>query len=188
MQAVIAVLTETHRNMERVLMLMRFQLDSLKAYNHAAAYILLGNAVGYMHRYPSLVHHPIEELISAKLVRYAPETSTLCSRINDQHRRFAATEIALLGDVRAAHTRDGEGWRNIKDTGIAYCLEHANHIRMEESELFPLATRWLKGADWHEIGGKFKSVMDPLFDSSELSRYDSLYDYLMAEGKRFDMH
>ncbi|HEX4300542.1 MAG TPA: hemerythrin domain-containing protein [Gammaproteobacteria bacterium] len=188
MQAVIAVLTETHRNMERVLMLMRFQLDSLKPHNHAAAYVLLANAVGYMHRYPSLIHHPAEELIGAKLARYAPETRALCDRIREQHQRFATVEIRLQRDIRAAHASDGDGWRDIQEQGVAYCLEHATHIRLEETELFPLALRWLKGADWHEIDGQCKAMSDPLFDGKDLGRYDSLYDYLMTDGQRFDLH
>src|ERR1700749_4903833 len=151
MQAVIAVLTDTHRNMERVLMLMRFQLDSLRQQNHASAYILLGNAIGYMHRYPNLVHHPVEDLICAKLAHKLPETSALCLRIREQHLAFTSAETALLKDIHVARDNEGRGWRGIQEQGVAYCVAHANHIRREETELFPQALRALKGADWDEI-------------------------------------
>jgi hemerythrin-like domain-containing protein len=188
MQAVISVLTDTHRNMERVLTLMRFQLDSLRQGNHASAYVLLSNAFGYMHRYPSLVHHPTEERICAKLVGYSPETQDLCLRIHDQHASFATTEGALLKELRTAQKDDGRGWRSIKEQGVAYCVEHANHIRREETELFPLALRWLKGADWDEIGDGHKAMVDPLFSDGELGHYDSLYDFLMLADRNYGSH
>src|ERR1700743_3052723 len=115
MQDVIAVLTDTHRNMERVLMLMRFQLDSLRQQNHASAYILLGNAIGYMHRYPNLVHPPIEDLICAKLGHKLPELRPLVPPIREQPPAFPPAETPLPKDIHVARDNEGRGWRGIQE-------------------------------------------------------------------------
>jgi len=180
-------LTDAHRNMERVLTLVRLQVDSLKEGQDASGFLLLSNAIGYMRDFPGVIHHPVEDLIFTRLVQHAPETRAVCARLHDQHLNFRRREATLLRRIHSAQGGDAEACREVKRMGTAYCTEHANHIRSEEVEVFPQAERWFGASDWEDIREQSKLIMDPL-QERDLQQYDNLYDYLMTAGKRFNLH
>ncbi len=181
---IIRGLTDGHRNMERVLTLVRFQLDSMREGDEAQPqpnYRLLANALVYMRDFPGVSHHPVEEMISDKLVGYAPEHRLVCSQLTAQHRSFGQREEALLQYIRRSRLGDEMAQRHVKDLGVAYCAEHASHIRSEEVEVFPGATRWLTPTDWQDVARRSRATIDPALEQRELKRYDNLYERLMAE-------
>ena len=175
-------LTDGHRNMERVLTLVRLQLDSIRDdVADGADFRLLGNAVVYMRDYPGVNHHPVEEMIFQKLTGYSPEHGVACTQLAGQHRSFGERESGLLHHIRRASPGDEMARRHVKDLGTAYCADHSSHIRAEEAELFPGAVRWLTPLDWQEVARRSRDTIDPALKERELKRYDNLYDRLMAE-------
>ena len=110
-------LTDAHRNMERVLTLIQLQVDSLRSGSDAEGFLLLHNAVGYMHNYPGVIHHPTEELIFGKLIKHAPQTRTVCTRLHDQHEGFRNQEVTLLQRIRSAQGGDLGACRQVKEIG-----------------------------------------------------------------------
>ncbi|HEX2666986.1 MAG TPA: hemerythrin domain-containing protein [Gammaproteobacteria bacterium] len=181
-------LTDAHRNMERVLTLIRLQVDTLREGQDPEAYQLLTNAVGYMRNYPGVIHHPVEDLIFGKLMTHVPAARTVCARLHEQHMSFRRREVTLLRRILSAQSGDAESCRQVKKLGAAYCTEHANHIRSEEVEVFPQAVRYLSMADWEEIGDQSRTMIDPLLERNDLRQFDNLYDYLMTAGKNFNVH
>ena len=181
-------LIDAHRNMERVLTLIQLQVDSLKPSADAEGLLLLGNAIGYMRNYPGVIHHPTEELIFSRLVSNAPENRALCARLHDQHEVFREQESVLLHRIRNAQGGDLDACRDIKRVGTAYCAEHANHIRLEELDMFPQAIRWLDAYDWDQVGTAARSIIDPALGREDLKQYDNLFDFLMNSGRNFGSH
>jgi hemerythrin-like domain-containing protein len=181
-------LTDAHRNMERVLTLIQLQVDSLKSASDAEGFLLLSNAVGYMRNYPGVIHHPTEELIFGKLIKHAPETRSVCTRLHDQHEAFREQETVLLRRIRSAQSGDLGACRQVKEIGSSYCAEHASHIRSEEVDMLPWAVKWLNAGDWQEIGERSRAMIDPALEQNDLKQYDNLYDYLMNAGRNFDLH
>lgn len=173
--------------MERVLTLIRMQVDSLQEGQDSAGFLLLSNAIGYMRDFPGVIHHPVEDLIFTRLVQHAPEIRAVCARLHDQHLNFRRREATLLRRIRSAQDGDAEACREVKRIGTAYCTEHANHIRSEEVEVFPQAEHWLEASDWAEIREQSKLITDPLQDR-DLQQFDNLYDYLMTAGRNFNVH
>lgn len=175
-------LTDGHRNMERVLTLVRFQLDSIRDGEPDGADLrLLGNAFIYMRDYPGVNHHPVEEMIFEKLTGYAPEHGLACSQLTGQHRSFSERENGLLHHIRRARLGDEMARRHVKDLGIAYCADHSSHIRSEEVDVFPGAMRWLTPMDWQQVARRSRDTIDPELQQHELKRYDNLYDRLIRE-------
>lgn len=174
-------LSDGHRNMERVLTLMRLQLDSIRdGVDEGADFRLLGKAFVYMRDYPGVNHHPVEEMIFDKLVGYAPEHGLACAQLAGQHRSFGERENGLLHHVRRAQLGDEMARRHVKDLGTAYCADHSSHIRTEEVDVLPGAVRWLTPLDWQEVARRSRDTIDPGLQQRELKRYDNLYDRLMA--------
>lgn len=181
-------LTDAHRNMERVLTLIRLQVDTLREGQDAEAYQLLTNAVGYMRNYPGVIHHPVEDLIFGRLVVHAPQTRTVCARLHEQHKSFRRREATLLRRILSAQQGDAEACQQVKKLGTSYCNEHANHIRSEEVEVFPQAARYLSLDEWEEIGDQSRALIDPILERNDLKQFDNLYDYLMTAGRNFNLH
>lgn len=178
--SIIRSLTAGHRNMERVLTLVRLKLDTLHGSKDEVDFQLLSNAIGYMQNYPGVSHHPTEDVIISKLLGYASENRGRFSQISDQHQRFSRWEVTLLQKLRDAQAGDAVACREAQELGKTYCAEQASHIHNEEAELFPRALQWLSDADWETVEDHSRSALDPVFARKELQRFDTLHDYLMA--------
>lgn len=174
--------------MERVLTLIRFRVDMLRTSSRVAGFALLKNAIAYMRNYPGLAHHPTEEIIFTRLVDFAPATRALCVRLLDQHKEFGRQETILLRHIRRSQDGNMQARRRLLQVGTAYCVDHADHIRSEEDEAFPQAIKWLPETEWREIGNHAMRLITPFSDEGALDSFESLYDYLMDEGGKFDLH
>lgn len=183
-QKIIDLLTSSHRLMENVVTLIKVQIVMLKpgGDRDEPGFEFLKNAIGYMHNYPGLTHHPAEEILFDRLSRSAPHTRSLCRRLTNQHGEFAQRESNLSLQIDLALSGDLEAYRRIEEMGLAYCMEHAGHIDSEEQEAFPQAAGCLRPEDWREIGELALHSADPLTNREIKTRYDNLYDRLMAAG------
>jgi len=179
-EEVVQSLCDEHRNIERVLLLIRFQSEMLQGVHDLQGFELLTNAIGYMHNYPGVTHHPCEEIIIAKLPALHPPAAQICSQVAEQHKLFGTQESSMLRLIREAQAGDTGACGHLKEIGIFYCAQQAKHISTEEQELFPLALKHLPDKDWQEISARSKSVIDPVFGQGVLQHYQSLYDYLMS--------
>ena len=177
---VIQSLCDEHRNIERVLLLIRFQAETLQGVQDLQGFELLTNAIGYMHNYPGVTHHPCEEIMLARLPALYPASARTCEQVKDQHKTFANQESIMLRLIREAQAGDAHACAQLKVIGAAYCKEQAKHITSEEAELFPLAGEHLSDKDWQDISERSQSVIDPVFGQGALQHYQSLYDYLMS--------
>jgi hemerythrin-like domain-containing protein len=177
-------LLEQHRNIERVLILIRLQVDSLRPVNGARDLHLIDRAITYMSGFPSQVHDPSEDLLLDRLVQRAPASAPLCERLAQQQDTFSAVQSALLGHVRRARSGDDRAHKSVREAGVAYCLQYADHIHSEETDMLPAARHKLTRDDWEDVGRQanytFAGDVHP-----ELKTHDSLYDFLMA-GEAYD--
>jgi hemerythrin-like domain-containing protein len=185
---VIQSLCDEHRNIERVLLLIRFQAETLQGVQDLQGFELLTNAIGYMHNYPGVTHHPCEEIMLARLPALHLASARICNLVKEQHKTFANQESAMLQLIRKAQAGDIDACTRLKEIGIDYCKEQAKHITSEESELFLLAGEYLPDKDWQEIAERSKSVIDPVFGQGVLQHYQSLYDYLMSTKASLNIH
>lgn len=176
-------LVEQHRNIERVLVLIRLQVDSLRPANSGRDLHLIDRAIAYMSGFPSQVHDPSEDLLFVRLVERAPHAAPLCDRLSKQQEAFSVLQSALLGHLRRARQGDDRAHKFVKESGIAYCLQYADHIHSEESDMLPTAHRRLTSDDWEAVGQQAGDTFE-IDSCPELKSHDSLYDFLMAGEAR----
>ena len=62
----------------------------------------------------------------------------------------------------------------LKSLGAAW-----DHMRVEETELLPLAEKYLTAADWLEIDTAFLGHTDPLLGAEVGARYDTLFSRIV---------
>lgn len=185
---IVEALSTAHQMMAHIITLIRVQIDMLYPDTDSLQFEFLSKAIGYMNNFPGIVHHPAEDLIFERLVLHAPQIEPLCAHLIEQHNTFKSMEAAILGHIPRAQSGDGEACRRIKALGLAYCTDHVGHIDDEEGEALPQAVNWLSADDWREIGNKLNFAADPLSDPKILTRYDSLYDFIMEMGTTLTRH
>jgi hemerythrin-like domain-containing protein len=130
----------------------------------------------YIDEFPEKLHHPKEtELLFPKLERAAPELRPVIARLDLDHHNGESRVRALqhlllgwelLGDVRRAAFVDATN---------AYVSFYLDHMRMEETELLPVAERVLTQADWDELDAEFQATRDPLAGGVREPSYDRLF-------------
>ncbi|HEY4128689.1 MAG TPA: hemerythrin domain-containing protein [Gammaproteobacteria bacterium] len=176
---------EQHRNIERVLILIRLQVDSLHTSNRVKDLRFIDRAVVYMTGFPTLVHDPSEEFLFTRLVLRSPACACLCDRLTRQQSAFSTLSSSLLGHLRRAQAGDDCAYKSVKQSGIDYCLQYADHIHSEETDMLPSARRRLSREDWDSVD---QQATEALGNDTwpELRSHDSIYDFLMAGENHHD--
>lgn len=174
-------LRREHANMRSVLVLIDRQLDLLETETGNDP-ILLVNALYYMRKFPSAVHHPKEDAIFDRLVAVEPGWKAEVDKLREQHREIYRLEDCLIEaslDVPAAGTPERA---RLIELGRQYLELQRRHSETEERLLFPQALVSLKPRDWDTIDKGFKTVEDPVFGEHSGERFHMLYEYIMREA------
>ncbi len=178
---VIDKLHHEHANMRRILILVRLQLDLLERQG-MPDFVLLTNALYYMRKFPSIVHHPKEDFIFGKLLAADASVKQEVDRMRRQHEEIYVLEDRLINLVLEVQAGKRELCSRLLELGRLYLKTQAEHVETEERVLFPRALRVLKQKDWKEVRNKSSSIEDPLFGKQVTERYRYLYDYLLHEA------
>ena len=176
----IDALKTDHANMRRVLRLIDGLLDEVET-GRTPNFVLLANALYYMRKFPSEVHHPKEDLIFRLL--YAREPSLLDEVIyaRDEHNEIAEMEEWLAEQVLDAPPPGSAERRGMLESGRRYVATQLRHSEREERLLFPRAQAALSEQDWADVADRFKQIDDPVFGLHGQDRYETLYKHLMHQ-------
>ena len=164
MSDVIWKLRDDHRKLARLMDLIAREVRVFDA-GDLPDYELVSNILDYTQNYPDLYHHPVEDLVLAKLRLRDPDAAANIGELDKEHeklgaltRRFAAALYNVMQDAELP--RD---W-------------------------FPPALRALTDADWQEIRSTITLPGDPLFsDGEEQEKYDRLHREILKWGKPQDV-
>lgn len=174
-------LRREHSNMRSVLVLIGRQLDLLEVEAHTDT-ILLVNAIYYMRKFPSLVHHPKEDAIFQWLVHLDPAWKDEVARLREQHGEIYRLEDWLIETLLDNPKPSRELRDRLVEMGREYLTIQRKHSETEERVLFPQALLTFQGRDWAMINSRFTEVDDPLFGEHSGERYHLLYEHLMREA------
>ncbi|WP_368413497.1 hemerythrin domain-containing protein [Dongia sp.] len=178
MPRAIAQLQLDHRNMTRLLDLLRRELDAYRA-GQALDVDLLGSIMEYSLHYPDLCHHPLENLIYEKLVQRDPAAGAKVGDLLKEHAHLGELARKLAAAISNV-ARDSElprAW--LEEVIDAYLGSNYRHIEGEEKIFFPLAVSALTEADWAAIESTKPNQADPLFGGKITQSYRTLYERIM---------
>ena len=181
MPRAIAQLQLDHRNMTRLLDLLRSELDAYRS-GQALDVDLLGSIMEYSLHYPDLCHHPLENLIYDRLVRRDPGAKTKIGDLLKEHAHLGELTRKLASAISNV-SRDSElprAW--LEDVVDTYLTSNYRHIAAEENSFFPLAVQILTDEDWAAIEASKPSQADPLFGGKITQSYRALYDRIMSSS------
>ncbi len=172
---------EEHANFARLLDLLDAQLDSFHA-GDSPDYPLMLDVMYYMTHYPDLFHHPVEDLAFERIAARDPSVSTTLQRLQEQHEELRAegeSLVAMLDDVVNGAIRSRE---TVERLARSYITCFREHMQVEDTAVFPTASKVLSAKDWAEITAPFTGGDDPLFGPAIAQRYAALAEQIRRES------
>ena len=131
-------------------------------------YKVLRAMLFYIDEFPERVHHPKESsLLFPKLRARSPASAAILDRLDrdhaTSHQAVRDLEHQVLELEMMSDTRDFEVRRTrFEAAAQTYVTAYLDHIRLEETEVLPLAERLFTQADWVELDAAFMQNRDPL--------------------------
>ena len=143
-----------------------------------AFFDVLGAMLFYIDEFPERLHHPKEtQLLFPKVAQLAPQIRQTIARLDHDHEQ-GETSVRTLQHLLMAWELLGESRRAaFEDAAKRYCAFYLEHMRLEESVVFPAALAVLTPGDWQEIDAAFATNCDPL--TGKYPR-DPVYDKLFT--------
>ncbi len=181
-------LKRDHQVIQTVLPQIRMQVNALGVDSGHNQIEFLRKAISYMNIYPSVIHHPAEELIFARLSHYSPDLVPLCKELIAQHQLFKSIEISILNDISLLRTGDACAIERIKANGNYYCDVHIEHVDSEDESVLPVALARFTEDDWLELRKQVDLEIDPLSNPAVFDHYESVYDFIMAFNPNAHLH
>ena len=132
----------------------------------------------YIDEFPERLHHPKESRLLFPLVlQRAPEVAPVLAQLEQDHAGGEAA-VRQLQHLLLAWELMGEPRRAPFANELArYVQFYMEHMRLEETQVLPLAQQHLDGDDWRELDAAFANNADPLCDSQPR---DAAYDRLFS--------
>ena len=179
MPAILASLHLDHVNMTKLLDALERQI-ALFDRGKQPDYDIIGGIVDYCLTYPDLYHHPIEDLVLAKLRVRAPEAAAEVGPLDSHHedltdltRRFAAAVHNILQGAEVS--RDA-----IDGLARTFLKAYRGHMRKEDEGFLIAAEEHLNEQDWSEIARRLNKGRDPLFGEQTEARFLRLLDDILS--------
>jgi len=178
MRQVIDRLRGDHRNMLQLLRVLEEELDLYRS-GGPADFDLIRQIIDYTLHYPSLIHHPREDLLFRRLVQRDPEAKSLIGDLVKEHDELAQLTQRFAAAVRNI-THEAEVPREwFENLSRGYIATLRQHMAIEEQALFPRLLSTLPESDWAEIDAMVDSGYDPLFGSKIEKHYQKLHWRIM---------
>ena len=170
-----------HVNFARLLDLLDDQL-SLFHDGGSPDYALMLDIMFYMTHYSDVLHHPKEDLVFARIKERDAAMAGIVDDLHRQHARIHAAGAELVRHLDDIINGTIASRASIEDAARAYVDGLRKHMRVEESDVLPLAATLLDSRDWTAIHAAIARVQDPLFGKHPEHRYASLHAQIARDA------
>ena len=178
MAAILDHLQIDHRNMRELLRILEEELD---AYNRRGAgdFDLMKQNMEYTLHYPSLIHHPREEMLFRRLLERYPASKNMVGDLTKEHEELARLThrfAAALHNV--AHNVELPRALFVK-VADEYLMRSRQHMEAEEHSFFPTLLAVFRDEDWNDFDGLATRGYDPLFGTTIEKYYKTLHQRIL---------
>ena len=167
-QSTLRIICDEHGVLSAVLRSINLLLSESRRRGVGFDYKVLRSMLFYIDEFPERVHHPKESsLLFPKLRARSPASAAILDRLDrdhaTSHQAVRDLEHQVLELEMMSDTRDFEVRRTrFEAAAQTYVTAYLDHIRLEETEVLPLAERLFSQADWVELDAAFMQNRDPL--------------------------
>jgi len=148
-------------------------------------FALLRAMVFYVDEFPEKLHHTKEsQLLFPMLRRRSAEAVAVLDRLDRDHaggeHAIRELEHLLLGFEMMGGTVHGDERRERFEAAFAKYIDfYLEHMRIEETEILPLAERVLSVEDWKALDLAFMQNRDPLVGNDADGVYRELFKKIL---------
>lgn len=137
----------------------------------------------YIDEFPERLHHPKEsDLLFPKLARVAPELMPVIRRLEGDHMKGEG-RVRELQHLLLAWELLGDGRRPaFSQAAQEYVRFYLEHMRVEETQLLPVAQERLSEEDWAQLDTAFAHQRDPLAGGEHDASYDRLFTRIVMKA------
>lgn len=146
-------------------------------------YELMLEIMYYMTHYPDVLHHPKEDLIFAMIKERDPNAARQVDLLTEQHASLMTSGAQLVCDLDEIVNGSIMPRERVDTEARVYVANFRDHMRVEELELVPMASRLLRQEDWSAIDTAIRHLEDPLFGSRTQERYAGLAEHIARQSK-----
>ena len=168
MHPTLRVIRDEHGVLSAVLRSISLLLSESRRHRIQPDFTVLRAMLFYIDEFPEKVHHTKEsELLFPKIRERSGEGSAVLDRLDGEHARSHRAVLELEHDLLAlemlSEAADADARRERFEARMhEYVTSYLEHIRVEETEVLPLAERVLTAADWALLDAAFMKNRDPL--------------------------
>jgi hemerythrin-like domain-containing protein len=172
------IIRDQHASLAAVLRSLTLMIDRGPSDEPERFFDVLRAMLFYIDEFPERQHHPKEtELLFPRLKRLAPQLTPVIEALDADHaqgeRRVRELQHLLLAWELVGDSRRLAFLHAVRE----YVRFYLEHMRVEETQLLPVAQRVFQPGDWAELDAAFISQRDPL--DPELPR-DPNFDRLFT--------
>jgi hemerythrin-like domain-containing protein len=179
------VIHREHQALSAMLRAIMLLLDGHRRRGTLPDFAALRAMLFYVDEFPEKLHHPKESrLLFPKLRGHSAEVDAVLDRLERDHgrgeRAIRELEHALIGFEMMAETDQREARRAAFEAAMRAHVEFSlDHMRVEESQVLPLARRLLGDADWAALDAAFLENRDPLTGAEPDAAYRPLFQKIL---------
>ncbi len=181
MSNVVAALDRDHDNIAKLLEILESEILAIEV-GKTPDYPLLQNIMRYMTQYPDRFHHPIENLVFARLVKRDAGARADVDGLLEEHIAIGLAGRNFDKLLRTSRADSVEVREQLGAAGFAYIRSLRGHMLKEEKKLFPLAMEILTKEDWQIIDEEIDAVEDPVFGAAVADGYQRLYELIVEHN------
>lgn len=172
------IIRQEHASQTTVLRAMQAMVGQGPGDDAALYFDVMRGMLFYIDEFPERQHHPKEsELLFPRVLCVAPELQPLVDQLNREHQRGEAAVRELQHLLLAWELLGESRKRAFVEACLHYIAFSHAHMRLEETELLPVAQASFSPADWAALNTVFSQNRDPL---SGKYPPDPAYDRLFA--------
>jgi hemerythrin-like domain-containing protein len=168
-----------HANMAKVLRLLEIQLQLLHE-GDTQDFDLMQDIMDYMMNFEDLIHHPKENIIYEKLKQRNPNITAIVDELLQEHEDLSYKTKAFANTINEIVLDAMIPREEIVDQGKAFIARNLEHIKKEDTIVFPAILKSLQDEDWKEIVEYLPKQDDPLTGKDVEEQYQKLYESIMA--------
>jgi hemerythrin-like domain-containing protein len=181
-QEALRVIRDEHASLaamlQSLLQMVRRGPDPDGAQQHERYFDVLRAMLFYIDEFPETMHHPKEsELLFPRVAQAAPQTRAVIEQLERDH-HSGEQRVRELMHLLMAWEYLGDTRRTAFETAVTGYIDfYLQHMRLEETEILPLAEVHLSDTDWRALNAAFATNRDPL--NSHIPR-DPQFDRLFT--------
>ncbi|MFK7732746.1 MAG: hemerythrin domain-containing protein [Pseudomonadales bacterium] len=173
-QKVMRRLHDEHTYIGKLRKAMSVEINKLKR-SGVVDVVVLRDMMRYLMEYPDVHHHPLEDRVFEKLAAYDGAVRSEVLELLAEHKDLARESQYLYHKLDAIVHGTEKIQKSLLRASLVDFLElYGEHVRREESIVFPAAEEMLSNKQWRDIARHLPKVDDPVFGENNIEKFARL--------------